>query len=647
MASAIKVPTVFTAVDKMSAVVNGMTRNVKQFTNKSTAYVDRFDRKVSATFDRLGRFAQIGLGVGLAGMFTMAANANIQFEDSLASVSAITGATGKDLVHLEKLSMSTAKATYKSGSDVLKAYELIGSAKPELLQNADALDSVTRSAITLSKAARMDLATSAEALTDVMNQFNLKASASEKVIDVLAAGAKHGSAGIALINDAILGFGATAKAANVDLTESVALVEVFASKGIKGAESGTKLRNVLTKMSAVDALPPEALKQLDKFGVNTDLISDKTLPLMDRLQELSKISEDATAMVKVFGLENKDAAQILLQNLPMYDDLVAKLRETGTAYEQAARNSSTMAFWIEAVKNAFTNAVTATQSNNKALEGTKSVLKFIADNMESLVGIVISLIGLFALMKAITWGLRAATFSYNIVLGISTAFQKKNIMALRGNIVALRAYAAAQWLVNAATAANPIGAVILVIAGLVAIVAVAISYYNEWGATMLMLLGPFGFVINLIQSFRRHWDSVKEAFKEDGIMGGIKRIGAVIVDALLMPMQQFLELISKIPGVGDMVAPAMRFIEGMRANLNLDSAGPKEPEPVVTDSSSTPFVPSTQQQHFSLQQYAQEKGGSMGQVDINVNDPGKNLKDVKTKSKDFNMPVVGATQGQR
>lgn len=646
MAGATKIPTVFTAVDKMTAVVDGMTKNVKTFSKKSAAYVERFDQKVSSTFNRLGRYAQIGLGVGLAGMFTMAAQANIQFEDSLASVSAITGATGKDLAHLEKISMATAKATYKSGSDVLKAYELIGSAKPELLQNADALDGVTRSAITLSKASRMDLASSAEALTDVMNQFNLEAGESGRVIDILAAGAKHGAAAIPLIKDAILGFGATAKAANVNLQESVALVEVFASKGIKGAEAGTKLRNVLTKMSIAKALPKEALTQLDKFGVNTSLVSDKTVPLIERLKELTKIAGDPVAMVKMFGEENKEAAQILLQNLGAYDDLVGKVGEAGVAYDQAAKNTSTMAYWIEAVKSSFLNAVTATQSNNKALNATKSALKFLADNMESVVGIVVSAIGLFVLMKAITWGVRAATFSYNVVLGISTVLQKKNAMALRGNIVALKAYAAAQWLVNAATGANPIGAIILAITALVAIVAVAIAYYDEWGATLLLLMGPFGMIINLIQSFRRHWDSITEAFKEGGIVAGLKRIGAVILDALLMPVQQLLGWIAKIPGMGGMVAPGLKVIEEMRANLNLDSSDPKDPEPVIKDSSSSPFVPSTQQQSFNHQQSILQQTGR-GQVDINVNDPGGNLKDVQTNSKDFNMPVVGTTQGQR
>lgn len=643
MAATIKVPTVFTAEDKFSGVVRRMTSGVKSFSRKSVAAVERFDQKISNTFSKMNRFAQIGVGIGVMGMFAMAGQANLQYEDSLASVSAITGAVGEDLVKLEQLSKQTGKATYKSGAEVLKAYELIGSAKPELLQNAEALDAVTNSAITLSKASRMDLATSAEALTDVMNQFNLGAEKSTEVIDTLAAGAKYGAAAIPLIKDAILGFGATAKAANVNLQESVALVEVFASKGIKGAEAGTKLRNVLTKMSAVNALPPEALKQLDKFGVNTDIISDKTLPLMDRLKELSKISGDATALVKVFGLENKDAAQILLNNLDAYDDLVGKVGESGVAYDQAAKNSSTMAYWIKAVKDSFLNAVTATQSNNGALEAAKSILKFVADNMETVVGIGLGLIGMFATMKVITWGAQAATFAYNIAMGISAARTGAMSIAMKGNTVAIAAYnvatkaaAAGQWLLNAAMSENPIGLIIAAIVALIGVVYAIVKYYDQWGAAATMLLGPLGAIINIVMGIRKHWDSIVEAFQKDGIMAGIKKIGAVIMDSMLYPIEQFIGLISKIPGVGKMVAPALKFIEGMRASLDLEgSTGEGEKTPPE-------IIPSPEEQNGKM---IQEKITN-GKIDLNVNDPGGHVKDIKT-SKDINMPVVGPTQGQR
>lgn len=128
---------------------------------------------------------------------------------------------------------------------------------------------------------------------------------------------------------------------------------------------------------------------------------------------------------------------------------------------------------------------------------------------------------------------------------------------------------AKQWLLNIALNANPIGLVVLAIAALVGLVTVIITKYNEWGAALSLLTGPFGLIINLIQSFRRHWDSIVEAFKGEGIIGGLKRIGIVMLDALLMPVQQLLGLIAKIPGMSKIAGGASDWIQKTRENLNL------------------------------------------------------------------------------
>jgi len=644
MAAAIKIPTIFTAEDKFSSVVKRMTSGVSKFSRNTGAAINRLDQRVTSSFKRIGRFAQLGLGIGLAGIFSMAIQGNIQYEDSLASVSAITGAVGKDLVYLETISTATAKSTKKSGSEVLKAYELIASAKPELLSNMDALDAVTRSTILLSKASRMELEPSALALTDVMNQFDIAAKGSAKVIDVLAAGAKYGAAAIPLIKDALLKFGATAKSSNVSLQNSVNLVELFAAKGLKGAEAGTKLRNILTKMSIIQALPPEALRQLDKFGVNTALVADKTIPLIDRLKELSKISGDSTAMVKMFGEENKDAALILLNNLSKYEGLTSKLDENGIAAAQAATNTNTFRFALDSIKTAFTNTTTATQSNNKSLEITKDVLFWVGNNMDIVIGSALGLIGMFAALKVLTWGVQLATFAYNISMGISAARAGAMSIAMKGNAVAIGAYsvvtkiaAASQWLLNAAMTANPIGLIIAGIVALIAVVYTIVKYYDQWGAAASMLLGPLGAIIAVVMGIQKHWDSIVQVFKEDGILAGIKRIGLVIFDSMLAPIQQFIGLIAKIPGVGDMVAPAMKYIEGIRANLDLGNDGTSADAPAKND-----IIPSAEQRNGKLIQESITKGS----VDVNLNDPGGMVKDVQSKG-NVNVPFMGNTQGQR
>lgn len=102
---------------------------------------------------------------------------------------------------------------------------------------------------------------------------------------------------------------------------------------------------------------------------------------------------------------------------------------------------------------------------------------------------------------------------------------------------------AKQWLLNIAMDANPVGLVVAAITALVAIVAVCIHKYDEWGAALLMVTGPLGFIVNTIQAIRRNWDGIVNTFRTDGIIAGVKKIGAAILDAIVYPLQQMLSII--------------------------------------------------------------------------------------------------------
>ena len=102
---------------------------------------------------------------------------------------------------------------------------------------------------------------------------------------------------------------------------------------------------------------------------------------------------------------------------------------------------------------------------------------------------------------------------------------------------------AKQWLLNIAMDANPVGLVVAAITALVAIVAVCIQKYDEWGAALLMVTVPLGFIVNVIQAIRRNWDDIVNTFRTDGIIAGVKKIGAAILDAIIYPLQQMLSII--------------------------------------------------------------------------------------------------------
>ncbi len=97
MAATLKIPTIFTAVDKFSSVIKTMTKGIKTWSNKSIAAVRRFDQKISKSFSKLSNLAQIGLGLGIGAIFREGFNAITDFETGLVGVGKTTGIADKQL----------------------------------------------------------------------------------------------------------------------------------------------------------------------------------------------------------------------------------------------------------------------------------------------------------------------------------------------------------------------------------------------------------------------------------------------------------------------------------------------------------------------------------------------------------------------
>jgi TP901 family phage tail tape measure protein len=344
--------------------------------------VGNYEKAVNGLKRGLG---QLGLAFGIGSIVRDAGKVIIDFEQNIQDLKAITGAGGKDLEYYKDQAIQLGKGVEGGASAVVEAYKLIGSAKPELLENAKALNEVTESAIKLSQASGMTLPDSAKALTDAMNQFGASSDEAGKFIDVLANGSKFGSAEIPQITDALLKFGAVAKTSNVSIEESTALIEALAEKGLKGAEAGTGLRNVMLKLSAPDALPKQAKTELDKLGISFDKLKDKSLPFNERLKELKPLLNNSKALIKTFGTENAVVATNLISSSTRIDELNKKMYINGTATQQAEERTATLGHALIELKNSFDGLFLEVAKGGGALDVAVKGIKLIAENLPTIV----------------------------------------------------------------------------------------------------------------------------------------------------------------------------------------------------------------------------------------------------------------------
>ena len=254
-------------------------------------------------------------------------------EDAAANLKALTGLDDENIQWLtqqaEKLS-TTMEASglrvRKSAAEILEAYMLVGSAKPELLKDKQALNAVTVEAMRLAEAAKMELKDAVEAVTTSLNQYSAGADKAARFTNVLAAGSKFGAANVQDQAAAVVKAGVAASSANVIFEQLVGVIEMLGEKGIKAEEAGTALKRFFLQLQtgANDTNP--AVVGLDKALEN---LAAKQLSMGD--------------LQKMFGDRAINVAKILIDNTEKVKEYTKAVTGTNTAIEQAAINSDTVA----------------------------------------------------------------------------------------------------------------------------------------------------------------------------------------------------------------------------------------------------------------------------------------------------------------
>jgi len=321
----------------------------------------------------------------------------------------------------------------QSAEQILEAYRIVGGEKPELLDNKEALASVTEEVLILAAASKMDLVEATRAVTLAMNQYGAAADEASRYTNVLAAGSKEGAAEVDSQAQAIKRAGVSAAAANIPIEQLVGTIQTLAEKGIKDEVAGTGLKKFfLTLQTGADDTNP------------------KVVGLYTALDNLAKKQMEASDIKKMFGEEGYNVASVLINETEKVKAYTTAVTGTSVAIEQAAINSDT----AEARR---------AQRQNSLINQGVSLLEKLYPSIEKVE--VASASAAEALMNGAKWlienGKLVASLvitlgTYIAVVRISTAVREANTAAsLKGLIVekaqdvALRATIAAEYAASA------------------------------------------------------------------------------------------------------------------------------------------------------------------------------------------------------
>lgn len=350
----------------MSNIFTRLLLNIDGF-NKNLYQAQKELRGFAATskgvFSGLTTFTSYAAAfVGISTSIHSAVTANMEFEKSLSSLRSLTGVSAQELNYFRTEAIRMGMDSTQSASQMVDAFKLIGSQMPELLKNKTALTQTAEAAVVLAEAAELDVPTAAKALTGALNQMGASSSEAANYINILAAASQQGSADIPYLNKAIENAGGAASSTGVKFNELVAIIEAIAPKITDAASAGTNLRNIfLTLESSADQnLRPSVV------GLST------------AIDNLSKMNLDAVQLTKMFGKESVTAAIAILQEKDAFDELSQSIKDTNTAYDQAAINNDNLAGSIGKLQSSWTSFI-------NTMAGSNGILKGIVDDMRDAV----------------------------------------------------------------------------------------------------------------------------------------------------------------------------------------------------------------------------------------------------------------------
>ena len=327
-------------------------KNLETQANQSATAV----QKIAATGEK---FKTVGDNISSAGQKLLPVTAGVtalgtasvttaaNFESSMSQVQATMGIT-KDAMStvngqsvntmdtLSKLAKKMGAETAFSASECAEALNYLALAGYDTQQMCDTLPTV----LNLAAAGDIALADASDMVTDAMSALGMGVDEAETMVDQMAKTASTTNTSVAQLGEGILTIGATAKSIKGGTAELNTALGILANNGIKGAEGGTHLRNIILSLQNPT---DKAAAQMEALGISVYDSEGNMRSMNDILGDLNKSMDGMTSAEKsniigtIFNKTDLSSVNALLANTgSTWDSLQKSITESGGAAQQMA-----------------------------------------------------------------------------------------------------------------------------------------------------------------------------------------------------------------------------------------------------------------------------------------------------------------------
>lgn len=235
----------------------------------------------------------------------------MEFDASMADVAATMGTSVDALGELRGFALEMGQSTVFTATQAAQALNYMALAGYDAQTSMETLPNV----LNLAAAGGIELAQASDMVTDAQSALGLSMEQTALLVDEMAKTSTKTNTSVAQLGEAILTVGGTAKFMAGGTAELNQVLGVLADNSIKGAEGGTKLRNIILSLTS----PTEkAAATLEKLGVSAFDAEGQMREFSDIFPELQKSlsaltsQEQIAALSEIFDSRDIAAAQALL-----------------------------------------------------------------------------------------------------------------------------------------------------------------------------------------------------------------------------------------------------------------------------------------------------------------------------------------------
>lgn len=269
--------------NSLAAANSTLRSTVKSMDNDFTKLDRGYDRLMglgTRTFEAVAAAAAVAATA--VGTVTVAAiNAGMEYESQMSTVRAISGATAEEFALLEEKAREQGKASIFSATQTGEAMEYMAMAGWKTEQILAGIGGV----LDLAAASGEDMALVSDIVTDGLTAFNMEAEQTSRMVDVMAQAAMNSNTNIEMLGETFKYVGPVAGAMGYQIEDMALAAGLMANSGIKASNSGTALRNIITRMAKPTRESAEAMEALGLSLERDDGSMYTFLEIMEKMRE--------------------------------------------------------------------------------------------------------------------------------------------------------------------------------------------------------------------------------------------------------------------------------------------------------------------------------------------------------------------------